>query len=305
VRVESLAYSNTQTQGSQRRTWLRQHSPQHLEECHLLILRALRSRSASASSGSILLGAGACTEIPLAEIARASDEVVLADLDLPSMRRARDELVSPSLQKRVRLLASDLTGSVSANLQRLIEKQAWSRLVPQGATAIFDAAASCLEECEVPDPPNIEAGEGEFGLVVSSLTLSQLFSYPLLDMLDHIQRIAPDMLGEQERHHHYQEAAQAFRVRIILAHLHLLRRLVDRGGLVVLLSDIRGFVFTVHGTGHDAAHRRAIPLVPRMLPDMVCDQFEVVEERGWEWVTDLPGKDTLGRGYEVVGSVMR
>jgi len=285
--------------------WLRQHSPQHLEECHALILGALRGRSAGASAGSIVLGAGACTEIPLAEVARASDEVVLADLDLPSMRRAREELSSPSLQKRVRLLSSDLTGSVSANLHRLVMKQPWSRFVPEGAAALFDAAASCLERCEVADPPAIEVGEGEFGLVVSSLVLTQLFSYPLLDLLDHVQEIAPELLGEQERHHRYQEAAQAFRVLVILAHLHLLRQLVDRGGVVVLLSDVRGFVFTVQGTDHDAAHRRAIPLVPRTLPDMVRELFEVVEERHWEWVTDVPGKDVLGRGYEVVGYVLR
>lgn len=148
-------------------------------------------------------------------------------------------------------------------------------------------------------------GEGEFGLVLSSLVLSQLFSYPILDLLNLIQEIAPDLLGEQERHHHYQEAVQAFRIRIINAHLHLLRHLLDTGGIVVLLSDIRGFAFSVYGTDDDAQHRRSIPLVPRVFPQLVRSTFSVLEEAKWKWITDLPEGERLGRGYEVAGYVLQ
>jgi hypothetical protein len=187
----------------------------------------------------------------------------------------------------------------------LIKQQRWDTFVSQNAQVVFDAAAHCLEQCPVPDPPDIEdLHAGEFGVVISSLVLSQLFSYPLLDMLDHVQRIAPGYLGEQERHRRYQEAAQNFRVRVIQGHLHLLRELVDVGGIVVLLSDVRGFVFEVLGTENDAQHRRTLPVVPRTLPELVRDNFSVVEERHWEWITDLPGEGKLGRGYEVSGFVL-
>ena len=308
MRIDALPYSNSQTQGALRREWLRQHSPQHLDTCAALMLRALSHRQPGASRSVLVLGAGACTEVPLAQLARASDEVVLADLDLAAMQRGRDELASLALRKRIHLLECDISGGVSTNLAILLEKQPWENLVTQGATALFDAAARCLEQCSVPDPPEIPGlAAAEFGVVISSLILSQLFSYPLLDILDHVQRIAPDLLGEQERHHRYQEAAQAFRVRVIQAHLDLLRELVDMGGSVVLISDVRGFVFDVYegtGTNHDAGHRRTIPLVPRTLFDMVCETFAVVEEAHWEWLTDLPEKDKLGRGYEVVGYVL-
>src|SRR6266852_2118448 len=268
------------------------------------MLEALQIRQPSASHSTLVLGAGACTEVPLAELARNSDEVLLADLDLASMQQARDELSSPALRKRVRLLSRDICGGVSANLNRLIGQQPWSRLVSQDAQAVYDAAARCLEQCPVPDPPDIEGlHPGDFGVVISSLVLTQLFSYPLLDTLDHVQRIAPGYLGEQERHRHYQEAAQAFRIRIIQAHLHLLQNLLDVGGSIVLLSDIRGFVFDVYGTDHDAQHRRSMPLAPPVLPAMVRDNFTIKEEAHWEWLTDLPKKGKLGRGYEVVGYV--
>jgi hypothetical protein len=305
VRIDTLTYNNIQTQGAQRRMWLRQHCPQHLQQCSALMLLALQKRQGSASQSVIVLGGGACTEVPLVELVRDSDEVVLADLDLASMRQGRDELTSPALCKRVRLLDCDISGGVSTDLNRLIKQQSWNKLVSQGARIIFDAAADCLEQCPVPDPPEIEGlHAGEFGVVISSLVLSQLFSYPLLDILDYVQHIAPSYLGEQELHRRYQEAAQNFRVRVIQGHLHLLRELVDMGGIVVLLSDVRGFVFEVSGTENDAQHRRTLPVVPRGLAELVRESFTVLEERHWEWITDLPEKGKLGRGYEVVGYVL-
>lgn len=305
MRIDTLTYNNIQTQGAQRRAWLRQYSPQHLQQCTALMLLALQKRQRSASRSTLVPGAGACTEVPLAELARDSDEVVLADYDLASMRQGQDELTTPSLHNRVRLLACDISGGVSADLNRLIKQQSWGKLVPQGAKIVFDAAAHCLEQCPVPDPPEIEGlHAGEFGVVISSLVLSQLFSYPLLDVLDHVQRIAPEYLGEQERHRRYQEAEQAFRVRVIEAHLHLLRELADMGGIVVLLSDVRGFVFADAAHENDAQHRRTLPIVPRGFAELVRESFGVLEERRWEWITDLPEQGKVGRGYEVVGYVL-
>jgi hypothetical protein len=305
LRIDSLSYNNAQTQGARRRAWLQQHSPRHLRECAALMLRALDLRPPHTSRSTLVLGAGACTEIPLAGLAHHSDEVLLADLDQPSMEQARSELASTALRKQIRLLRCDLTGGISANLSHLLERHPWRELVSHGARAVFDAAAQCLDDCAVPDPPAVDGlYSGDFGVVISSLILTQLFSYPLLDILDHVQRIAPSLVGEQERHHRYQQAAQSFRTRIILAHLHLLRDLVDTGGLVVLLCDVRGFAFNVSGTDHDAEHRRTIPLVPRAFPALVRRVFDIVEERHWEWISDLPERDRPGRGYEVIGYIL-
>jgi len=305
LRIDTLSSNNAQTQGARRRAWLQQHSPQHLHECAALTLRALDLRPPATSRGTLVLGAGACTEIPLADLARRSDDVILADLDLLSMEQARSELAFAAMRHAVRLLKCDLTGGISPALHRLLAQQRWSDLVSQGARAVFDAAAQCLDECAIPDPPVIDGlFPGDAGVVISSLTLTQLFSYPLLDIIDHVQQLDPALVGEQERHHRYQDAAQSFRTRVILAHLHLLRSLVDNGGLIVLLSDIRGFAFNVTGTDHDAEHRRTMPLVPRVFPERVRDTFAIVEERRWEWIADLPERDKPGRGYEVVGYVL-
>ena len=305
MRIDTLPHNNRQTQGTERRAWLLAHSPAHLEQSAALVRAALAARPPEAARGIIVLGAGACTEISLAELARAADEVTLVDLDAAAMQRAYDELAATTLQKRVGLLERDLSGGVSAHLDRLLRGQPWETLAAQGADAVFAAAAHCLDQCVVPDPPLIDGlGRGDYGLVISALVMTQLFSYPLLDVLDLVQRVAPQWLGDQERQRGYQEAAQAFRARVIRAHLRLLRGLLDRGGLVVLLTDIRGFAFTTHGTDHDAAHRQAMPLVPRTFFDIVREQFTIREERHWEWISDLPTNDRPGRGYEVVGYVL-
>ena len=327
MRIDTLPANNRQTQGAQRRAWLRAYSPAHLEQCAALVRAALAARPPQTSRSVVVLGAGACTEVSLADLTHAADEVALLDLDLPAMQRAREELAATTLQKRVRLLERDLSGGVSARLDRLLREQAWETLAAQGGDAVFAAAAHCLDQCVVPDPPLIDGlGQGDYGrdydylspreavspgeaagpygLAISALVMTQLFSYPLLDVLDLVQRAAPQWLGDQERQRGYQAAAQSFRARIIQAHLHLLRGLLDRGGLVVLLTDIRGFAFTVHGTDHDAAHRRALPLVPRAFFDLVRETFTIRDERRWEWISDLPANDRPGRGYEVVGYVL-
>lgn len=304
MRLDTLPANNRQTQGAQRRAWLRAHSPAHLEQCAALVRMALAARPPETSRSVVVLGAGACTEIPLRNLAHSADEVTLVDLDLSAMQHARAELASATLRKRVQILERDLS-SVSANLDRLLHKQAWETLAAQGADAVFTAAARCLDQCVVPDPPLIDGLEqGNYGLAISALVMTQLFSYPLLDTLDLVQRVAPQFLGEQERHHGYQESARAFRERVIQAHLHLLRRLLDRGGIAVLLTDIRGFAFTVLGTDHDAAHRRDMPLVPRAFFDLVRETFIIREERRWEWISDLPTNNRPGRGYEVIGYML-
>jgi hypothetical protein len=306
MRIDSLPQTNYQIQGPARRKWLEEHAPQHLHHCQELVTHALNLRDPSASRSSLVLGAGACTEVPLAELCRASEEVVLTDFDLAAMQRGRGELSSSMLQRRVRFVQCDLTGGASSNLKREIAHHDWRHLSEQGAKSVFDTAADCLDQCQLPDPPSIHTlRRGDFGLVVSSLVLSQLFSYPLLDLLDTVAQSSPHLLNEQERHRRYQQAAQAFRIRVIDAHLHLMRNLLDQGGVAVLLTDIRGFAFAVYGTDHDATHRHGIPLVPRSFPELVRAAFNVTRYEEWVWIADLPQNERPGRGYEVNGFILQ
>src|SRR5689334_6851033 len=109
MRIETLPNNNLQTQGAQRRSWLQQYAPEHLQWCSKLISRALELRSASTSRSTLVLGAGASTEVPLRVLTGASEEVVLADFDLAAMRRGLDEIESPVQRRRVRCVQCDVT----------------------------------------------------------------------------------------------------------------------------------------------------------------------------------------------------
>ncbi len=301
MRIDTLTVQNAQTQGARRREALNRQSPQHLTNATKLMQDAIKQRPYSASHSTVILGAGACTEVPLAALVHHSDEVVLADLDQVSMQQARAELAQAGLRKAVRLVVADLSGGISSGLERLLARQPWQRLTTQGARAIYDAAAACLDEFPVPEPQIAELPAGNFGVVISSLLLTQLFSYPLLDILDRVQKIAPAALEEQERHHRYQEAARTFRERVIQAHLRLMSTLLDENGVAVLICDQRGFVFDAD----DPDQHRSIPLVPRAFPELLANQFTIAEEREWEWLTDLPTEGRYGRGYEISGYLLR
>src|SRR5579884_1033764 len=202
---------------------------------------ALAPRGEDAPPTAVVLGAGACTELPLERLARACERVTLVDLDARGMGAAREELPA-GLRGRVQLLEADVTGGVSAALARELRAQPWEDLRLLGGPrgyAPLDAAAACLERCPVPDPPELPGlTPGGYGLVVSGLVLTQLFSLPLLDVRDALSVHAPAVADLRDAYPRSREAAMAFRRRVALSHLHLLGTLLAPQGAGLLLTDV-------------------------------------------------------------------
>lgn len=311
MRIERLARENPRTQGPERRAWYRRHSAAHLRTVEALVAAALAARGPSAPSTAAVLGAGACTELPLDRIARACERVTLVDLDAAGMRRARDEL-PPALRPRVELLAADLTGGVSAALAERLRAQPWADLAalggPQGR-APLDAAADCLERCHIADPPQIAglALEG-YGLAISSLTLTQLFSLPLLDVLDMLNFHAPGTADRRESSSRYTAAALGFRRRIALAHLSLIASLLAPDGAALLTSDVTGYLLAPGGGPHRGGDE-AFEMLPRTVLDLEADLaprlVRVGEPRHWRWLVSAPEGEMPGRAYDAMGVVLR
>jgi hypothetical protein len=310
MRVEQLASENPRTQGAPRRALYRRHSPAHLDTIAHLVRRGLAARTAPAPRAAVILGAGACTELPLESVARALATVVLVDLDAPGMERARAELPA-SLRTRVRTLRTDLTGGVSQALAALLRAQPWNDLArlggPTGA-APLDAAAACLELCPVPDPPALPGlAPGAYGLVISSLLLTQLFSLPLLDVLDTLALHAPDVVDSRETHPRYRAAAQGFRRRVAHAHLSLLDTLLAPGGIGVLFTDVTGHLLPARSGPHTAPAPESLPVLPPDVLDLPRDlaaRFTLAgPTRAWRWIVEPPRGEIPGRAYDVFGAV--
>jgi hypothetical protein len=313
MRIERLPQENPRTQGPERRAWYRAHSAEHLRTNSDLLeaaLRVLRGKAVRA----LVLGAGACTELPLERLARACESVLLMDVDVPGMLRARDE-VAQSLRSRIDVVAADLTGGVSQALAAELRMQPWGDLASLGGPsghAPLDAAAACIDRCPVPDPPLFaELAPHGYDLVISSFVLTQLFSLPLLDVIDMLNLYAPDSVDLRDSYPRYREAAQGFRRRIAQAHLSLIGSLLASGGAGLLLTDVRGYLLPPRKGLHagSGAAPEALDVLPPdvlALPDDVAARFAVEGDvRRWRWLVSAPATELPGRAYDACGIVFR
>ncbi len=305
MRIERLAKENQAMQGPGKRAWYQRHSPGHLEAIRALALAALETQGDQAIRRVAILGAGACTELPLEEIARRAEEVALVDLDEFAMQQARRQL-SAALQGRVRLVAADVTGGVSAVLERELLRQRWQALKAQGGDAVLAAVARCLEQCEVPQPPELaELRAGRCDVVVSSLVVTQLWSYPLLDVTDLLNTLDAALAGQQHEHAALGPAIERFKQRVAWGHMLLLRRLLRPTGVAVLIAEDEGWLTPQQGQesqGLDAP----LPLLPEGFDGLVEALFtREGPVRGWEWISDWPTAIRAGRTYHVLGYLLR
>lgn len=322
MRIDRLSIDNPRTQGPARRAWYARHNPQHLRGVATVVGRALAASNTPRAlgagepggkrGGAVVLGAGACTEIPLARLVRSAGRTVLADLDLAGMEQARQALPVP-LRGSVEVALVDLSGGASASLATLLRAQPWGDLARIGSGAVAEAAAACLEKCEIAAPSAVAGKLGHrFHIVLSSLLLTQLFNLPMLDVLDTIGRAHPDGIATAAEHQRYLAAANAFRGRVARSHLDLLAAIVAPGGSVALITDVTGYVTaptSASGASGGVASRDSLPLFPREAIDLLAEvhaRFTPVgSPQRWEWLVSLPTLSQPGRSYAVMGFVLR
>jgi hypothetical protein len=305
MRIHRLVHENQSMQGPNKRAWYNRNSPAHLEAIRALTLAALESQEPEPISRVAILGAGACTELPLEEIVQQAEEVALVDLDELALQQARRRL-SSALQGRVRLVVADITGDVSASLERALMGQRWQALKARGADVMLTVVADCLERCDVPQPPELaEVRRGRCGVVISSLVVTQLWSYPLLDVTDLLNTVDPALAGQQHAHAALGPAIERFKLRVARGHLLLMARLLRPNGAAALIAEDEGWLMPQQGQesqGLDAP----LPLLPERFDGLIEEAFIQTEPlRGWEWISDWPSAVRAGRTYHVIGLVLR
>ena len=237
-----------QTSEEQRRFW-----QPHIASSHQRILEA--AGLVERRDVVTVLGARNCTEIPLDELARRFERVVLADLDGPSLLEAIQALPL-ELRPKVELHVSDVTSFVAplmANLERAAEEAATAGEALDAFGRIFAG----LPAGHI--PPRLPASD----LVVSSLVLSALDRYPLA----YADRLLQTRFGQRLRTWGGLEAAGSRLRRVAIEdHVGLLRTLCRPGGAVYFADTLaRGpayaqFPATVRGEVESAAGREMVRL---------------------------------------------
>jgi hypothetical protein len=238
--------------------------------------------------------------------------VLLVDLDVAGMIQARDELPA-TVRNRVDLLQADLTGGVSEALAAELQATPFAdlNLLDQGrGMAPVEAAADCLERCPVPHPPMpVGLQPGSYDLVISDFVLTQLYSLPLLDVIDTLTAYAPAVADLRETLPRYQDAANGFRRRVALAHLALLRNLLTSDGVALLLSDRAGELLPPKAGPHarDPIERlETLPESTLTIPgDLERDFTLAAPMRTWPWLISAPDAERPGRRYDALGVLLR
>lgn len=140
----------------------------HLQNSRRRILRA--AELTKNRGRAVVLGAGECREIPLEELARRFEQVVLVDLDRGSLEEAAEDL-SPELQAKLELQVSDLTSFAIPMMRGIEEAVEASQTIEQAFGRLSEVYAKALGEHDLPRFPRAD-------LVISSLVASELHRYP-------------------------------------------------------------------------------------------------------------------------------
>jgi hypothetical protein len=139
----------------------------HIEHSRRRILEA--ADLAQGHGVATVLGCGAGTEIPLAELARRFDRLILVDLDGPSMIEALDQ-VPLDLRPKVELRVMDVTSFAAPLMERL--RQAVD--ASSTAAAAYGRFATIFDHLGLGEPVKLPPSD----LVVSSLLLSEIPRLP-------------------------------------------------------------------------------------------------------------------------------
>jgi hypothetical protein len=179
------------------------------------------------------LGAGSCADIPLKEIVAAGCDVILVDLDLPSMKMGIAMQLTPAQRRHVTLETRDLTEgaihAISTEARRIIERQVKSGGTPGRARAELNA----LFRRQAVSVPQLE-GRHRVDLLVSSLLVGQLPVFPAKSIGRWFEAAFREPLARAEAD---MLAQSAFGDRLFDAHFEALADFVVRGRAAVYFSS--------------------------------------------------------------------
>jgi hypothetical protein len=243
----------------------------------------------------VILGAGHAFDLPLVELAKAFDKLVLVDIDAEALNATvTGVLKDPGLRARTELRPLDLTGVGGQFIRRVDEAVA---AAGDGADARDRLEALCWTYRLAPAPRLLPLEE-RADLLVSSCVLSQV-SWPqrVYARRSYERRFAslPDPLARRwARHFTYLE------LRLQQDHLTSLAGAADQ---VALTCDVVSNITVLDGAGTERKSGQTIPTlgVPSLL-DRVPKLFSVQGHASWEWGFSKATRARNGSRMDVEGA---
>jgi hypothetical protein len=260
----------------------------------------LRGAELAKGARAAVIGAGKLYDIPLRKLAERFEQVLLVDIDEPSLTQSVAQSgLDPELRKRLMLISSDVTGINDTFLHRARAalEIADERAAYEGLLGLFHGY--CLAE-----PPLLFPGsalpDGGLDFVCSSMVLSQLAT-PLTRYVEQTfaQRFPESTLTQA---HEFQVALAQFTHRLQHAHI---TSLLAAAPCMALTSDIAEQYTHLDPYGKINASQ-ALPLIgaPHLEDLIPVQRAQVLTSSEWSWERVVPTRShPHGRLLKVVGVV--
>jgi hypothetical protein len=224
----------------------------------------------------VVLGAGQAFDLPLPELARAFERLVLVDIDGAALEATISSTIKdPGLRARVEARVLDLSG-INGQLVRAVEH------VLAASGGVDEIAAELAHLCRsywLPERPRLLAADEHADLLISGLVLSQI-AWP--------QRVYALRLHEQRFGKLGDEAERRwivpwweFELRVQQDHITSLAGAAER---ILLCSDVISRPTLLDAAGMERETGQMIfALGVSSLLERIPKAFEVEEHAAWPW----------------------
>lgn len=247
----------------------------------------------------LVLGAGECQEIPLAELVERFDTVTLVDVDEQALSRALDlHRLTPSQRQRVRTTVAELNGFGPDHLAAVLTATERCTEAEQAVTA---AAAALNRLMPAPFVANAKAN-----LVVASCVLSQLHLPLLCAISQGLEGRFEGLRATFPENESWSRAAMAFSERLEKNFIETLRHNVASGGRVYLAATIHRMEYRVTEDGQWQSPGLFRVCRRAGLRDYVDEAFQTEYQEQWWWdISQVRQPLQKGHGYQVQGAILR
>ncbi len=225
----------------------------------------------------VVLGAGQAFDLPLPELARAFERLVLVDIDGPALEATISSTIKdPGLRARVEARVLDLSG-INGQLVRAVDQ------VMAGSGGADEIAAELSQLCRsywLPERPRLLGADERADLLISDLVLSQI-AWP--------QRVYALRLYEQRFGKLQDEAERRwivpwweFELRVQQDHISSLAGTAER---IVLCSDVISRPTRLDAAGLEReTGEKIFALGVASLLERIPRSFQVEQHAAWQWI---------------------
>jgi hypothetical protein len=251
-------------------------APEHAGKLRRFVLDATQQVEPGAA---LVVGALACPDLPLAELAARFERLTLSDLDLPRLEELVRATIPELHRERVKLERYDLTGSYVAFAQGVKDTVNGAGGPAQAEQALL----SLLESYDVgAGSAGLSVAEGKPDLAISAMVLTELgcgFA-PYIGSALSARGWDPDAAYRPP----LRSSLELFRCLLVQHHIHALLRRAKAAVLVSAVSEVE----LRSGPGGKAAPagEPVDLLFVERLEERLPEIAEIKAEQSWEWRQD-------------------